>query len=91
MFAVSGIVIMMIVSKVKYGWFKVLTYPLLILTVILLVVVLFLPDLPDTPGFKRWLYIPGMSGSPTFQPSELAKIALVMFCAVKMEQNHKNL
>ena len=48
MFAVSGIVIMMIVSKVKYGWFKVLTYPLLILTVILLVVVLFLPDLPDT-------------------------------------------
>lgn len=91
MFAVSGIVIMMIVSKVKYGWFKVLTYPLLILTVILLVVVLFLPDLPDTPGFKRWLYIPGMSGSPTFQPSELAKIALVMFCAVKMEQNHKKL
>lgn len=91
MFAVSGIVIMMIVSKVKYGWFKVLTYPLLILTIILLVVVLFLPDLPDTPGFKRWLYIPGMSGSPTFQPSELAKIALVMFCAVKMEQNHKKL
>ena len=91
MFAVSGIVIMMIVSKVKYGWFKVLTYPLLILTVILLVVVLFLPDLPDTPGFKRWIYIPGMSGSPTFQPSELAKIALVMFCAVKMEQNHKKL
>lgn len=91
MFAVSGIVIMMIVSKVKYGWFKVLTYPLLILTVILLVVVLFLPDLSDTPGFKRWLYIPGMSGSPTFQPSELAKIALVMFCAVKMEQNHKKL
>ncbi len=91
MFAVSGIVIMMIVSKVKYGWFKVLTYPLLILTVILLVVVLFLPDLPDTPGFKRWLYIPGMAGSPTFQPSELAKIALVMFCAVKMEQNHKKL
>lgn len=91
MFAVSGIVIMTIVSKVKYGWFKVLTYPLLILTVILLVVVLFLPDLPDTPGFKRWLYIPGMAGSPTFQPSELAKIALVMFCAVKMEQNHKKL
>lgn len=91
MFAVSGIVIMMIVSKVKYGWFKVLTYPLLILTIILLVVVLFLPDLPDTPGFKRWLYIPGMAGSPTFQPSELAKIALVMFCAVKMEQNHKKL
>lgn len=90
-FAVSGIVIMMIVSKIKYGWFKILTYPLLILTFILLIVVLFLPDLPDTPGFKRWLYIPGMAGSPTFQPSELAKIALVMFCAVKMEQNHKKL
>lgn len=91
MFAVTGIVIMMFVSKIKYGWFKVLTYPLLALTIVLLVVVLFLPALPDTPDFKRWLYIPGMSGSPTFQPSELAKIALVMFCAVKMEQNHKKL
>lgn len=89
-FAVSGIVIMMIVSKVKYGWFKVLTYPLLIFTLALLVIVLFLPDLPDTPGFKRWIHIPGTS-LPTFQPSELAKIALVMFCAVKMEQNHKKL
>lgn len=89
-FAVSGIVIMMVVSKIKYGWFKVLTYPLLAITTVALIIVLFLPDLPDTPGFKRWLYIPG-TNLPTFQPSELAKIALVMFCAVKMEQNHKKL
>lgn len=90
-FAVIGIALMLVFSKIKYGWFKVFTYVVLVLTFIALIVVLFLPALPDTPEFKRWLYVPGVSGIPTFQPSELAKIALVMFCALRMEKDHKKL
>lgn len=89
-FALSGVVIMMIVSKIRYGWFKLLNYPVLAVTFLLLILVLILPQPPGTPeGFKRWLSIPGTSS--TFQPSEIAKIALVLFCAVGMEKNHKKL
>lgn len=48
-FALSGVVIMMIVSKIRYGWFKLLNYPVLAVTFLLLILVLILPQPPERP------------------------------------------
>lgn len=83
-FAAIGITAMLVISKVDYRHFKsaaVIGYGI---SLILLVLVLFLPEV--MPGFKRWILIPGIS--ITFQPSEVAKMMLIMFCARGMDKDH---
>ncbi|MDR1629577.1 MAG: FtsW/RodA/SpoVE family cell cycle protein [Oscillospiraceae bacterium] len=82
-FAIAGLVAMLIVSKVKYEYFKLAAIPLLGVSLLLLVLVLFLPE--PVPGFKRWIEIPGVT---TFQPSEIGKLALILFCAWGMDLQH---
>ena len=69
-FAVVGVVAMLIVSKIDYRIFRRYSWLVLGLTYILLVVVLFMPEIK---GVKRWIIIPGVL---SFQPSEIAKFAL---------------
>lgn len=89
-FAITGLMLMFFVSKINYNYFKKFSLVLLGIAFVLLVIVLMLPALPDTPDFKRWIYVPGTS-LPTFQPSDLAKVALVIFCASRMSREHKKL
>jgi len=44
----------------------------------------------DLNEASRWLYIPGM-GSRTFQPSEFAKVALIMYIARVLAVNQNNI
>lgn len=81
-FAVSGIIAMFVVSKVRYDYFKLFAIPAVLLSWLLLVVVLFLPEV--VPGFKRWINL----GLFTFQPSEIAKLAIILFCAWHMDKSH---
>ena len=78
-----GVVVMLIVSKIDY---HILLKPLPIIklnpTVSLYLLCLLLQTLvlfigADINGAKRWIYIGGFS----FQPSELAKIAVILFTA----------
>ncbi len=79
--AVIGIAGMIVVSRMNYRVLKVLNYPILAVSLILLVVVLFYHvDLGREEDFKRWIPL----GPMTFQPSDLAKFALVLFLAVYM-------
>lgn len=81
-FAVAGIIAMFVVSKVRYDYFKLFAIPAVLLSWFLLVVVLFLPEV--VPGFKRWINL----GLFTFQPSEIAKLAIILFCAWHMDKSH---
>ncbi len=72
LFAVVGVVIMFIVSAVDQKLYKRLIVPFYIVCVVLLVLVLILPSRDNE---KRWLYIGGFQ----FQPSEFAKLAVIMF------------
>ena len=54
-------------------------YPLLIVSTLLLIVVLFLPAVNGT---HRWIRL----GALSFQPAELAKIAIVVFLAYHIER-----
>lgn len=71
-FAVIGVIAMLVASRVDYHIFHKLALPLLALTAVMLVIVLFMPELN---GAKRWIFIPGLGN---FQPSEIAKFAVIV-------------
>src|SRR5690348_773650 len=75
-FTLAGIVVMLAVSRFDYGLLnnRYVVYGLLALTAVLLVVVL---GFPAINGARRWIRFAGFS----FQPSELAKVALPVFLA----------
>lgn len=71
-FAVLGVAAMYVASRVDYHIFHRLALPLLGVTFILLVVVLFMPELN---GAKRWIFIGNLGN---FQPSEVAKFSVIV-------------
>lgn len=75
-FAVAGLVAMFIMSKINYRWLKVATIPLLAVTILLLIIVLFYHT--DFGDFKRWI---PLFGGITFQPSDLAKFTIILTLA----------
>lgn len=86
--SVIGVVAMLLVSKVRYDYFKLFAIPSLLLSTALLVLVLILPPMvASKPDFHRWIVI----GPLQFQPSEIAKLAIILFCAWSMEKNHKKI
>ncbi len=75
LFAVVGVVAMLIASKLNYKLLKLIVKPLLAVTLILLVVVLFYHT--NLGSFKRWIPI----GSFTLQPSDIAKFTVILTMA----------
>lgn len=82
-FTAIGIVLMLIVSRVRYEYFRYFARLAAVISVGLLVLVLFLPEVKS--GFKRWIDL----GFTTFQPSEIAKIGLIMLLAYLLEKDSK--
>ena len=80
-FAIMGVAAMLFIGKINYQRFRGLAKPLLYLSVILLLLVL----VPGNPlaitrnHATRWLGLPGTSLQ--FQPSEVAKLAVVIYFA----------
>ncbi len=74
LFAVIGFIAMIFISRCDYHKLKKLTGILLIITPILLVAVY---AFPATKGAQRWIKL----GPLSFQPSELAKYAVVIILA----------
>jgi cell division protein FtsW len=82
-FAVIGLVAMFAISKIRYEYLRLVALIVFGASLFLLVIVLFLPEYK--PGFKRWINL----GFTTFQPSEIAKIGLIMMLAFLLERNYK--
>lgn len=81
-FAVVGVAAMLIASKVDYHIFRRYTVMLMGLVYILLIIVLFMPEYN---GCNRWIVIKNIG---TFQPSEIAKFAVIIMFANMIEQNY---
>ncbi len=87
LFVVIGLVGLMVGMKIDYRFYEQRTviYSLLILSLALLV---FLLTAPGTGGVQRWI----RAGPANFQPSELAKLAVILFTsfylATRKEEFH---
>lgn len=73
-FAIIGITIMIFVSYFDYHHFHKLAFPFLVLSMILLVLVLFMPG---KNGVNRWIPL----GMFDIQASEISKFAIILFLA----------
>ena len=78
--AVLGMVLMAVAMRIDYRHYKNrgLVLPALLASLVLLVLVLFLPEVNNT---NRWIRIAGVS----LQPSEVAKLALVVYLSYYLE------
>lgn len=86
--AILGLILMYIISKIDYKKYKKFGKIAYICTIIALLLVL-VPGLGrSSQGARRWIRI---GTSMTFQPSEFAKIALVMFYASYLTNHREEL
>lgn len=83
-FAVGGIVIMFFISHVNYKYLKMLTMLVMAISMVLLVVVLFVTPRQGFEDFHRWIYL----GPVSFQPSEIAKFALILYLAKDIDRHY---
>ena len=82
LFAALGVAAMYAASLVDYHIWHKLAWPLLGVSLTLLVLVLFMPEYN---GCKRWIVLPGLG---TLQPSEIAKFSVVLVFAHIISLNH---
>ena len=83
-YAVIGLVAMYWMSKMNYQHWRLLTIPMLAVSIFLLVLVL-TPFGVRSNGAQRWLHIFLLFG-PTFQPSEIAKVAVIIFFSARLSK-----
>lgn len=81
-FAAAGIAAMFIVSKINYQRFRWMSVFVLGLAFVLLVLVIPFGYGRETVGAQRWIQI----GPINFQPSEIAKIGVIMYFAARMSK-----
>lgn len=82
-FALIGLVLMYIISRIRYEYFRLVAVIGFFVSIALLIIVRLLPDSVQ-PGFYRWIDL----GFITFQPSEIAKIGLILILAYLLERNY---
>ncbi len=85
LFAVAGLVAMLLMSKINYKILKAIYKPVFVVTIALLVVVLF--HHTNVQNFKRWIPL----GPVTIQPSDLAKFTIILTLAVYISKYYKKM
>jgi cell division protein FtsW len=88
--ALVGGVLLLVASRQDYYRWRTLAWPLLLVTLVLLLI----PVLPFTTGIapvvngaRRWIEL----GPVGFQPSELARVAVVVWCAMLAAKKGKQI
>ena len=76
-YAVAGTLGLWLTSRMRYQAWQRLAVPMLGLTVVLLALVLHPTTGVEAYGSSRWIAL----GPVTIQPSEIAKLSLIVFCA----------
>ena len=81
-FSLMGIVMLVLVSNIPFRIYRVLAYPALAAAMAMLIAVAFTDWGVTAGGSARWLQV----GPVQFQPSELARLALVIYLAYSMSK-----
>ncbi len=86
-FAILGLIVLGFMSRVDYHFLQIAAKPILLVTFVLLVIVLLLPAPEGFSEFHRWISI----GPISFQPSEIAKFAIILYFAYHIDQHYKEI
>lgn len=81
-FSLMGIVVLVVFSNIPFRLYRVMAYPSLIAAIAMLLAVAFSGWGVTAGGSARWLQI----GPIQFQPSELARLALIVYLAYSMSK-----
>ena len=84
-FALIGIAAMYGMSRVPYEWYRKFSRPLYAAAILLLLAVLLIGT--KVNGARRWINL----GFANFQPSEIAKFALIVMLSALMTSNQKDI
>ena len=88
-YAVLGVMVMIFAAKMDYRVLKRYSRMVLILAYLLLVVVLFMPEINYA---HRWIFLPTPSHPIiTFQPSEIAKFAVILMFADMVQKKGEDM
>jgi len=86
-FAIVGIIVMLVISKIDYKEYKKYGYLFYIIGIALMLMV-FIPGIGSSAkGAQRWLNL----GLFTFQPSEIMKLGLIIGMATYIVRNQKKM
>ncbi len=85
LFAVAGLLVMYVTSKINYQSFRWMSVFVLGVSILLLILVLPFGYGRSTVGAQRWLRIP-VAGS--FQPSEIAKLGVILYFAARLSKRN---
>ena len=84
-FAVAGVVIMLVVSTINYRIYRKFAWIFYFIVMAILIALLIMPPMLKGMDVKRWLVI----GPINFQPSEFAKFAVVLLLSSLIAANYK--
>lgn len=88
-FAVLGFVVLYVVSRINYQHYRWLSLFALVGSVLLLILVI-TPLGVTVNGSRRWLKLLLVAG-PTYQPSELAKISVILYFSARLSKRDSQL
>ena len=86
-FAVVGVVLMLLISRIDYHIWRKFAWVIFAVAIILLVVLLLLPPMVSGMNVKRWFVV----GPINFQPSEVAKFAIILLFSSLIAGNYKEM
>ena len=84
-YVVIGLVAMWVISRINYQYFRALSVPLMLVALVLLALVPFIGTRLN--GAKRWIFF----GPISVQPSEIAKIAVIVLFSAMISQGYKRM
>ncbi|MBA3035328.1 MAG: putative lipid II flippase FtsW [Desulfobacterium sp.] len=87
MFALAGVIALVSCRHFNYRYYRVLAYPLLIFSIILLIAI-HIPGIGySVKGSARWLRFAGL----TIQPSEFARLSLIIYLAYSIDKKREQI
>ena len=86
-FAAAGVALMLIISKIDYHFWRRFAWIVYVLAIGMLAVLLVLPPMVKGMDVKRWIVV----GPINFQPSEVAKFAIILLFSSLIAGNSKQM
>ena len=86
-FAAAGVALMLIISKIDYHFWRRFAWIVYVLAIGMLAVLLALPPMVRGMDVKRWIVL----GPINFQPSEVAKFAIILLFSSLIAGNSKQM